>query len=126
MKLERLSQESGIPIVNFGHAGNGNLHVNLLYDSQDPKQERKARPCLSQVFDLVLALGGTLSGEHGVGREKRDYINREIDPLTLDLMRRIKSQFDPKAILNPDKIFPPESGSDGQDKLQSAAESIRS
>jgi D-lactate dehydrogenase len=124
--LERLSQESGIPIVNFGHAGNGNLHVNLLYDSQDPKQERKARPCLSQVFDLVLALGGTLSGEHGVGREKRDYINREIDPLTLDLMRRIKRQFDPNAILNPDKIFPPESGSDGQDKLQSAAESIRS
>jgi glycolate oxidase subunit GlcD len=107
--LERLSREFGIPIVNFGHAGNGNLHVNLLYDSQDPEQERKARPCLSRVFDLVLELGGTLSGEHGVGREKRDYINREIDPLTLDLMRRIKKQFDPNGILNPDKVFPPES-----------------
>jgi len=55
---------------------------------------------------LVLALDGTLSGEHGVGREKRDYINREIDPVTLDLMKRIKQQFDPKGILNPDKIFP--------------------
>ena len=98
----------------------------MLYDSQDPEQESKARPCLSRVFDLVLALGGTLSGEHGVGREKRDYINREIDPLTLDLMRRIKRQFDPNAILNPDKIFPPEPGSDEQDELQSAAESIRS
>ena len=106
--LEQLSHEYGIPIVNFGHAGNGNLHVNLLYDSQDHEQERKARPCLSRVFDLVLELGGTLSGEHGIGREKRDYINREIDPSTLDLMRSIKRQFDPNGILNPDKIFPPQ------------------
>ena len=106
--LEALSREFGIPIVNFGHAGNGNIHVNLLYDSRDPKQEENARPCLSRVFDLVIALGGTLSGEHGIGREKRDYINRAIDPVTLALMRRIKNQFDPRGILNPDKIFPPE------------------
>jgi hypothetical protein len=65
--LEKLSREFGIPIVNFGHAGNGNIHVNLLYDTQDPQQERNALPCLSKVFDLVLALGGTLSGEHQAG-----------------------------------------------------------
>jgi D-lactate dehydrogenase len=105
--LEKLSREFGIPIVNFGHAGNGNIHVNLLYDTQDPQQERNALPCLSRVFDLVLALGGTLSGEHGIGMAKRDYINRAIDPVTLDLMRAIKRQFDPRGILNPDKIFPP-------------------
>jgi D-lactate dehydrogenase len=105
--LEKLSREFGIPIVNFGHAGNGNIHVNLLYDTQDPQQERNALPCLSKVFDLVLALGGTLSGEHGIGMAKRDYINRAIDPVTLDLMRAIKRQFDPRGILNPDKIFPP-------------------
>jgi D-lactate dehydrogenase len=105
--LEKLSREFGIPIVNFGHAGNGNIHVNLLYDTQDPQQERNALPCLSKVFDLVLALGGTLSGEHGIGIAKRDYINRAIDPVTLDLMRAIKRQFDPRGILNPDKIFPP-------------------
>jgi D-lactate dehydrogenase len=105
--LEKLSIEFGIPIVNFGHAGNGNIHVNLLYDTQDARQEKNARPCLSRVFDLVLQLGGTLSGEHGIGVEKRDYINRAIDPVTLDLMRRIKRQFDPKGILNPDKVFPP-------------------
>jgi len=92
--------------VNFGHAGNGNIHVNLLYDSQDPKQEAAARPCLRAVFDLVIRLGGTLSGEHGIGREKRDYLGLAIDPIALDLMRRIKNQFDPKGILNPDKIFP--------------------
>ncbi|MCG6976910.1 MAG: lactate dehydrogenase, partial [Acidiferrobacterales bacterium] len=89
-----------------GHAGNGNIHVNLLYDSQDPEQGRQARPCLDQVFDLVLKLEGTLSGEHGIGMEKRDYIAREIDPVTLDLMRRVKRQFDPGNILNPGKIFP--------------------
>lgn len=105
--LEKLSREFGIPIVNFGHAGNGNIHVNLLYDTQDPQQDKNARPCLSRVFDLVLNLGGTLSGEHGIGVEKRDYINRAIDPVTLDLMRAIKRQFDPGGILNPDKIFPP-------------------
>ncbi len=105
--LEKLSREYGIPIVNFGHAGNGNIHVNLLYDTQDPQQEHNALPCLSRVFDLVLRLGGTLSGEHGIGLAKRDYINRAIDPVTLDLMRAIKRQFDPKGILNPDKVFPP-------------------
>jgi len=104
--LAAISNRFQIPIVNFGHAGNGNIHVNLLYDSQDPEQARQARPCLDQVFDLVLKLEGTLSGEHGIGMEKRDYIAREIDPVTLDLMQRIKSEFDPRNILNPGKIFP--------------------
>ena len=108
--LENLSREYRIPIVNFGHAGNGNIHVNLLYDTQNPEQDKNARPCLSRVFDLVLALGGTLSGEHGVGVEKRDYINRAIDPVTLNLMRALKRQFDPKGLLNPDKVFPPVQG----------------
>ncbi len=104
--LEKLSREFGIPIVNFGHAGNGNIHVNLLYDAQDPQQAENARPCLERVFALVLALHGTLSGEHGVGTEKRDYVDREIDPVTLDLMRRVKQLFDPHGILNPGKMFP--------------------
>lgn len=104
--LEKLSIEYQIPIVNFGHAGNGNIHVNLLYDTQNPEQDKHAHPCLSRVFDLVIELGGTLSGEHGIGVEKRDYINRAIDPVTLDLMRAIKRQFDPKGFLNPDKVFP--------------------
>ncbi len=111
--LEALSREHGIPIVNFGHAGNGNIHVNLLYDSQDPKQQANARPCLRKVFDLVIRLGGTLSGEHGIGQEKRDYLSLAIDPVTLDLMRRIKNQFDPKGILNPDKIFPSKTATPG-------------
>lgn len=105
-RLDELSHKFGIPIVNFGHAGNGNIHVNLLYDSQNAEQEARARPCLSEVFDLVLSLDGTLSGEHGVGLEKRDYVGRAIDAPTLALMRTIKAQFDPDNILNPDKLFP--------------------
>jgi D-lactate dehydrogenase len=104
--LEQLSREHGIKIVNFGHAGNGNIHVNLLTDPDDADKTTHARDCLSDMFDLVLKLGGTLSGEHGVGLEKRDFVEREIDPATLRLMQRIKSQFDPRNILNPGKGLP--------------------
>lgn len=106
--LEALAERHRITIVNFGHAGNGNIHVNLLVDPDDPAQMRRADACLDDTFGLVLALGGTLSGEHGVGIEKRDFVSREIDPVTLDLMRRIKRQFDPRGILNPLKTLPPE------------------
>ncbi len=105
--LEQLSRQYAIPIINFGHAGNGNIHVNLLIDPDDPLQMQNASQCLDAVFSLVLDLDGTLSGEHGVGLEKRDFIDREIDPVTLDLMRRIKQQFDPRGILNPGKMLPP-------------------
>ncbi len=106
--LEKLAREFAITIVNFGHAGNGNIHVNLLIDPSDAAQMSAAERCLDRVFSLVLELQGTLSGEHGVGLEKRDFIGREIDPVTLDLMRRIKRQFDPRNILNPGKKLPPE------------------
>lgn len=104
--LRRFSGEYGIKIINFGHAGNGNIHVNLLIDPDNPNQVSEAHRCLDQIFDLVLNLGGTLSGEHGVGILKRDFVNREIDPTTLKLMRQIKTTLDPRNILNPDKIFP--------------------
>ncbi|HKK06111.1 MAG TPA: FAD-linked oxidase C-terminal domain-containing protein [Gammaproteobacteria bacterium] len=104
--LEGLSEEFGITIVNFGHAGNGNIHVNLLIDPDDPAQVQAAEACLDRVFSLVLELDGTLSGEHGVGLEKRDFVSREIDAVTLDLMRRIKAQFDPDGIMNPGKSLP--------------------
>lgn len=104
--LDGLAAEFGIQIVNFGHAGNGNIHVNLLIDPSIPDELNKARVCLDRVFALVLTLDGTLSGEHGIGIEKREFIGREIDATTLDLMRKLKKQFDPNGILNPGKIFP--------------------
>ena len=104
--LDELSKEYGITIINFGHAGNGNMHTNLLFNPDDPVQNEHAMQCLDKVFSLVLELDGTLSGEHGVGIEKRDFIPREIEPVTLALMRKIKQQFDPLGILNPGKMFP--------------------
>ena len=106
--LDELAARHGITIVNFGHAGNGNIHVNLLVDPDDTAQLERAEACLSDVFDLVLGLQGTLSGEHGIGSEKCRFVSREIDPVTLGLMRRIKAQFDPKGILNPGKVLPAE------------------
>ena len=104
--LGRLSVEHRITIVNFGHAGNGNIHVNLLVDPDDADELGRAGRCLDATFDLVLSLGGTLSGEHGVGLVKRDFVGREIDPVTLRLMRDVKRQFDPNGILNPGKSLP--------------------
>ena len=104
--LQGLGNKHEIAIVNFGHAGNGNIHVNLLVDPDDKRQMAAAVQCLDEVFSLVLSLKGSLSGEHGVGITKRDYIDREIDSATLELMRRIKRQFDPKGILNPAKALP--------------------
>ena len=104
--LQKLSEKYGIPIVNFGHAGNGNIHVNLLYNTQNAEQSVQAMPCLSAVFKLVLGLGGTLSGEHGIGTEKKDYIALEIDQVSLNWMKKLKTLFDPNNILNPGKVFP--------------------
>lgn len=104
--LAHLSHDSGIRIVNFGHAGNGNIHVNLLIDPNDPAEVARAAQCLDAVFALVLGLDGTLSGEHGVGLEKREFVAREIDPVALRLMRALKEQFDPAGILNPGKGLP--------------------
>ncbi len=101
-----LAKEYDIKIVNFGHAGNGNIHVNLLIDPFDPIQGPKAKECLNRLFDKVVELNGSLSGEHGVGIEKRDYVSKEITPASMRLMKQIKTQCDPKNILNPGKFFP--------------------
>ncbi len=104
--LTQLSKQYGIKIVNFGHAGNGNIHVNLLINAADQNESKRAELCLHEVFACVIKLGGTLSGEHGIGIEKRDFMTHAIDPATLTVMRQIKAIFDPNGILNPKKIFP--------------------
>ena len=101
--LDELSAQHNVHIVNFGHAGNGNMHTNLLGEPED--MDRMHR-CLDDVFDLVLRLDGTLSGEHGVGIEKRPFIEREIPAASLDVMYEMKRVFDPKGILNPGKMLP--------------------
>ena len=104
--LTRLSAKHRLSNVNFGHAGNGNIHVNLLVNPESGDEMQRAEMCLNEIFDLVIELNGTLSGEHGVGSEKRAYIGKEIDPATMELMKEIKRVFDPNNILNPGKLFP--------------------
>lgn len=104
--LEKLSDHYQLHNVNFGHAGNGNIHVNLLINPDDKEEVARAERCLDEIFDLVIGLRGTLSGEHGIGSEKRAFVTKEIDRVTLDLMRNIKQVFDPNNILNPGKVFP--------------------
>ncbi|MDA8432452.1 MAG: FAD-binding protein [Nitrospiraceae bacterium] len=104
--LKRLGESSGITIVSFGHAGDGNIHVNLMIDRNDKAEYEKAQKLVSEIFRATLDLGGTISGEHGIGLTKAAYISMEIPPAELELMKRIKQVFDPKNILNPGKIFP--------------------
>ncbi len=105
-KLEQLSNKYQLANVNFGHAGNGNIHVNLLINPDIDGEIQLAEKCLNEIFDFVIKLNGTLSGEHGIGREKRAFVTKEIDDTTLQLMKQIKTVFDPNHILNPGKLFP--------------------
>lgn len=104
--VAKLSTHYRLSNVNFGHAGNGNIHVNLLINPDDDNEVLRAERCLDEIFNLVIRLRGTLSGEHGVGSEKRAFITKEVDNTTLDLMKGIKSLLDPSNILNPGKLFP--------------------
>jgi len=105
--VEALAAEHALPIVVFGHAGNGNLHVNIMYHPDDATETARAQAALEQVFALVLSLQGTLSGEHGIGVAKRDWMPRAFDPATLAAMRAVKAALDPDGILNPGKVLPP-------------------
>ncbi|MEW6266702.1 MAG: FAD-linked oxidase C-terminal domain-containing protein [Thermodesulfobacteriota bacterium] len=105
-RVEAIARELETRIICFGHAGDGNIHVNVMYDLHDPDQTARAHRAVRAVFETALTLGGTLSGEHGIGTTKKEYISLEIKPETLDLMRRIKAAFDPDGLMNPGKVFP--------------------
>jgi D-lactate dehydrogenase len=102
--IRQLSLKHEVLIVTFGHAGNGNLHVNLL--PRDEAERGRAHACLAEVFALVISLQGTLSGEHGIGLVKRQFMPLALEPATLNLMRHVKAAFDPDGILNPGKLLP--------------------
>lgn len=102
--VKRLAAKHALPIVSFGHAGNGNLHVNLL--PRDEAERGRAHAALAELFALVIALDGTLSGEHGIGIAKRDFMPLALSGETLHLMRGVKAAFDPDGILNPGKLLP--------------------
>jgi glycolate oxidase len=102
--LEDMGKRFGIPILSFGHAGDGNFHVNIMI--KDTKEDReKAEEAVEEIFSEALRLGGTLSGEHGIGLSKAAYLGMEIAPDLMATMKKVKKLFDPNNILNPGKIF---------------------
>jgi D-lactate dehydrogenase len=102
----QIAARHSLRIVCFGHAGNGNLHVNILFDPAEPGIDARTQAALDELFAATLQLGGLLSGEHGIGLAKRDYMERALEPATLAAMRAIKQVFDPDGILNPGKLLP--------------------
>jgi D-lactate dehydrogenase (quinone) len=102
--VRQLAERHAVPIVSFGHAGNGNLHVNLL--PRDVAEIERAYAALPELFALVIALDGTISGEHGIGVVKREFMPLAVSNEALGLMRGIKAAFDPDGILNPGKLLP--------------------
>jgi glycolate oxidase len=105
MELKTISEKSGVQIINFGHAGDGNIHVNVMTDINNPDEYAKGMNVITKIFEATLKLGGSISGEHGIGTAKARYIGMEIKPEELALMRKIKKVFDPNGIMNPGKIF---------------------
>ena len=104
-KIIALKNKSGLVVASYGHAGDGNIHVNIMLDKEDKAALKKAEAVIEELFDYTLKLGGTLSGEHGIGITKAPYLDKEIGSVEQMLMKKIKAVFDPKGILNPGKIF---------------------
>jgi len=104
---QALARKYDLVIVSFGHAGDGNIHTNIMVDRSNPEEMARAEKAVEELFGEVLRLGGTLSGEHGIGITKSPFFQWEIHPGAFDAMLRIKRALDPNDILNPGKIFTP-------------------
>ena len=102
---QELRERFDLTIVCFGHAGDGNIHVNLMVHADDPDEMARARRAERLLFEGVVAREGSISGEHGVGFTKAPYLGLELSPETIALMKRVKHAFDPQGILNPGKIW---------------------
>ena len=102
--IEAIAAERNLQIATFGHAGDGNLHPQILYDGYDPDEVKRVEAASADLFRLAIDLDGTLTGEHGIGLSKAPFMTLEHDPVAMDVMQTIKKTFDPNNILNPGKM----------------------
>ena len=105
-RIQEISCQRDLPIVIFGHISDGNLHPNILFDQADPEEMERVEAASGDIFEVAIAVGGTLSGEHGIGLLKQKYLALDLAPETIEVMRTIKRALDPSNIMNPGKIFP--------------------
>ncbi len=107
-KVGEIAEKYKVLIVNVAHAGDGNLHPLILFDATNPEEHKAAKKASEDILDACIAMGGTISGEHGIGLEKIDAMRHIFDPADIAAMRKVKDIFDPDEILNPGKMFPSE------------------
>lgn len=106
VRIEQLSEESGLRVANVFHAGDGNLHPLIMFDGSEPGALHRAEELAAKLLRLCIEMGGSITGEHGVGMEKRDFLNEMYDEASVQMMHRIRQAMDPKLIANPGKMFP--------------------
>jgi glycolate oxidase len=104
-RIRAISEAYRLPIAVYGHAGDGNLHPSVLCDLSDPEEAERVHRAVDEIFAAALAVGGTLSGEHGIGITKRPYIVQALGQAGVTVMKAVKAALDPKGILNPGKIW---------------------
>ncbi len=112
-RIRRIAEEHGLLIPIFGHAGDGNLHPNLLFDRRRPGEIERVEAAAAAIFGAAIELGGTLSGEHGIGTLKREFMRPALGDTTIEIMAELKRLFDPRATLNPHKKLPVGTAPDG-------------
>jgi len=105
-RIEELSREAGLRVANVFHAGDGNLHPLVLYDRRIPGQQSGAETLSTKILEVCLAAGGSITGEHGVGEDKKKMMSKMFSEPDLATMQRVRCAFDPQGISNPGKVFP--------------------
>lgn len=103
-KTQEIAKKHNLYIVSFGHAGDGNIHTNIMYHTDNNKEIEAAKKAMDEIFSFCLKLGGSITGEHGVGITKQDYLEKQVGSDNIKLFKNIKKAFDPKNILNPHKM----------------------
>ena len=105
-QFKRIAKRHAMNIICFGHAGDGNVHVNVIKDIPEDEWEAKKSQVAEEMYRAALAMGGTITGEHGIGLTRKSFLPLAVDSHQIGLMRKIKEAFDPGYVLNPGKVFP--------------------
>jgi len=109
-EFQAIGERFSVDVINFGHAGDGNIHVNVMVDDRNQDEMRRGRQAVGEIFEAAVRMGGSISGEHGIGNVKAAFLPLELSRAEMQLMRSLKKLFDPKGILNPGKIFAEDPG----------------